>query len=75
MLGILGLLTGWVLLIPALVVVYLRLGGQPFPVLWPIITFAASVPMLGLSTIAGVTLIVLSVRTLTRPAEPLAPPR
>ncbi|PZO52323.1 MAG: hypothetical protein DCF16_09700 [Alphaproteobacteria bacterium] len=75
MLGVLGLLTGWVLLIPALVVVYLRLGGPPVPVLWPVITFAASVPMLAFSTIAGITLVVLSVRSLTRPSEPLAPPR
>jgi hypothetical protein len=75
MLGVLGLLTGWVLLLPALVVIYLRLGGYPFPVLWPVITFAASVPMLGFSTLAGIVLIVFSVRSLTRRPEPLMPPR
>jgi hypothetical protein len=75
MLGVLGLLTGWALLIPALAVIYLRLGGYPFPVLWPIITFAASVPMLGFSTVAGIVLIVFSIRSLTRRPEPLMPPR
>ena len=75
MLGVLGLLTGWVLLTPALVVIYLQLGGPPFRLLWPIITFAASVPMLGFSTIAGIVLIFFSLRSLTRRPEPLAPPR
>jgi hypothetical protein len=75
MLGVLGLLTGWVLLIPLLVVIYLQLGGPPFRFLWPIITFAASVPMLGFSTIAGIVLIAFSVRSLTRRPEPLMPPR
>ena len=75
MLGVLGLFTGWVLLIPLLVVFYLQLGGPPFRFLWPIITFAASVPMLGFSTITGIVLIVFSVRSLTRGAEPLMPPR
>jgi hypothetical protein len=73
--GVLGLLTAWVLLIPALVVIYLQLGGPPFRFLWPVITFAASAPMLGLFTIAGIVLIVFSVRSLTRGSEPLAPPR
>ena len=75
MLGILGLLTGWVLLVPAFVTLYLWLGGPPFRVLWPVITFAASVPMLGFSTIAGIVLIFFSVRSLTRRPEPLTPPR
>lgn len=75
MLGILGLLTGWVLLLPALVTVYLMLGGQPFPLIWPIVMFAASLPMLAFSTIAGMVVIFFSVRSLTRRAEPLAPPR
>jgi hypothetical protein len=75
MLGVLGLLTGWVLLIPAFVVLYLQLGGPPFRFLWPIITFAASVPMLGFSTIAGIVLIFFSIRSLTRRPEPLMPPR
>jgi hypothetical protein len=64
-----------VLLIPALAVIYLNLGGYPFPVLWPIITFAASVPMLGFSTVAGIVLIVFSIRSLTRRPERLMPPR
>jgi len=75
MLGVLGLLTGWLLLVPAIVVIYVRLGGPIFRELWPIITFAASVPMLAFSTIAGLALIVLSIRKLTRREEPLAPPR
>jgi hypothetical protein len=75
MLGVLGLLTGWVLLIPAFVVLYLQLGGPAFRFLWPIITFAASVPMLGFSTIAGIVLIFFSIRSLTRRPEPLMPPR
>jgi hypothetical protein len=75
MLGVLGLLTGWVLLVPALVTLYLWLGGAPFRFLWPIMSFAASVPMLGFSTIAGIALIFFSVRSLTRRPEPLMPPR
>jgi hypothetical protein len=75
MLGVLGLLTGWVLLIPAFVVLYLQLGGPPFRILWPVITFAASVPMLGFSTIGGIALIVFSLRSLMRRPDPLMPPR
>ena len=74
MVGVLGLLTGWVLLLPALVTVYLLLGGQPFPLIWPIVTIAGSVPVLGFSTIAGIVVIFLSVRRLARRPEPLAPP-
>ena len=75
MLGVLGLLTGWALLLPALVVVYLQLGGRPFPILWPIIHIAASVPLLAFSTIVGIALIFFSIRALTRRPEPLMPPR
>jgi len=75
MLGVLGLLTGWLMLVPALVVIYLQLGGPPFRFLWPVITFAGSVPMLGFSTIAGLALIFFSIRSLTRRPEPLMPPR
>ena len=73
--GVLGLLTGWVLLLPAFVVIYLQLGGPPFGVLWPIIHIASSVPMLGFSTIAGIAVFFFSIRSLTRRPEPLMPPR
>jgi len=52
----------------------LLLGGQPFPLIWPIVTIAGSVPVLGFSTIAGIVVIFLSVRRLARRPEPLAPP-
>ena len=73
--GILGLLTGWVLLLPLLVMIYLQLGGPPFPILWPFAHIAASVPMLGFSTFAGIAVIFFSIRSLTRPEDPLTPPR
>jgi hypothetical protein len=73
MLGILGLLTGWLLLIPAFVLIYLQFGGPPLRFLWPVMSFASSVPMLGFSTIAGLALIFFSIRSLTRRPEPLMP--
>lgn len=75
MLPILGLLTGWAMLIPVLVVIYLRLGGPLYSWMWPIVTFAASAPIVAFSTTVGVTLIFLSGRKLTHRDEPLAPPR
>ncbi|MGH6949727.1 MAG: hypothetical protein ACREH4_02570 [Vitreimonas sp.] len=64
--GVLGLLTGWALLMPALVVLYLHLGG-PFQ-LWmtPFIGIAVSVPMLGFLTLAGIAVMGLSLRQLSR---------
>ena len=73
--GVLGLLTGWVLVLPAFVVIYLQLGGPPFPILWPIIHIAASVPLLAFATGLGVAVIFFSIRSLTRRPEPLMPPR
>ena len=75
MLGVLGLMTGWALLLPAFVAIYLQLGGRPFGILWPIIHMASSAPLLAFSTIAGAAVIFFSIRSLTRRSEPLMPPR
>jgi len=72
--GVLGLLTGWVLLIPALLVFFLQLGGGYHPLMAPFLGMAASLPLLVFLTLSGLILIGLSVRQLSRPPE-LDPPR
>jgi hypothetical protein len=67
--GVLGLLTGWVLLTPSLVVIYLQFGGGYHPLMTPFLGVAASLPLLLFLTLAGFTLIALSVRRLSRPPE------
>jgi hypothetical protein len=64
--GVLGLITGWVLLTPALIVAWLRLGGGFHPWMSPFLGIAASVPMLGFLTLAGVAAMALSLRQLAR---------
>jgi hypothetical protein len=66
MLGVLGLLTSWVLLAPALLVLYLRLGGHFFDWMAPIAGIAASAPMLGFCTVGGIALMAWSVAKLSR---------
>lgn len=64
--GVLGLLTGWALLGPALIVVWLRLGGGFYSWMAPFVGIAASVPMLGFFTLGGIAVMALSVRQLSR---------
>jgi hypothetical protein len=66
MLGIVGLLTGWALLSPLLVVIYLRLGFPYMQWMAPLAGIAVSVPMLAFMTIAGLVMIAWSVGKLTR---------
>jgi len=75
MLGILGLLTGWILLTPILVVFWLRLGLPYMEWMAPFGGIAISVPMLAFSTLAGIALIARSVRSLAQRDDDLAPPR
>jgi hypothetical protein len=74
MLGVLGLLTGWVLISPALIVLYLQLGLPYQTWMAPFAGIAMSVPMLGFSTVGGIAMIVWSVIQLTRREDDLAPP-
>ena len=66
---VLGLLTGWLLLAPLALVIFLRLGGQYQDWMAPASGIAVSVPMLGFFTLAGIVLIGLSVRSLSRPQD------
>lgn len=70
MLGVLGLLTGWVLLAPLLIVLYLQIGGAYQPWMRPFADIAFSVPMLGFCTVGGIAMIAWGVITLSRGAEP-----
>jgi hypothetical protein len=72
--GVLGLLTGWVLLGPAIVflIVSLRLGYHPL--MAPFLGVAASLPLLAFSTLGGIAVIALSLRRLSRPPD-IEPPR
>lgn len=74
-LRVLGLLTGWVLLAPLALVVFLRFGGQYQEWMAPAAGIAISVPMLGFFSIAGIGAIFLSVRGLAAPKDELAGPR
>ncbi len=69
MLGVLGLMTGWLLLMPLLVFIYVQLGGPYITILAPFAHIALSVPMLGFCTIGGITLVAWSVRRLARGNE------
>ncbi|MBN8606978.1 MAG: hypothetical protein J0L81_08685 [Caulobacterales bacterium] len=65
MLGIVGLLTGWALLCPLLVAIYLRLGFPYMAWMAPLAGIAVSLPMLAFMTIAGLIMIAWSVGKLT----------
>ncbi len=69
MVGVLGLLTGWALLMPALLAIYATLGFPYFRWMSFFLGIAASFPMLVFSTLAGLFMIFISVRNLTRPAD------
>jgi hypothetical protein len=70
MLGVLGLLTSWLMLASLILVLYLRLGGPYFDWMAPFTGVAVSVPVLGFSTVGGIALMIWSVRQLTKPEEP-----
>lgn len=69
MVGVLGLLTGWALLMPALVALAVTLGFPYFGWMSFFLGIAASFPMLVLSTAGGVVMIFFSVRALSRGAD------
>ena len=64
--GVLGLMTGWALLMPAFVLLYLQLGGGFQLWMAPFVGIAASVPMLAFLTLGGIAVMALSVRHLSR---------
>jgi hypothetical protein len=75
MLGVLGLLTGWALLTPLIILIYLRLGGPYFRWMEAIGGIATSVPMLGFCTIGGIVMMIWSVGELTRREDDIEPQR
>jgi hypothetical protein len=66
MVGVLGLLTGWALLMPALVALAVTIGFPYFGWMSFFLGIAASFPMLVFCTVGGVVMIFFSVRGLTR---------
>ncbi|MEQ1617710.1 MAG: hypothetical protein ABL883_05125 [Terricaulis sp.] len=66
MLGVLGLITGWALLTPAALFLWVRFGGQTAPWMRPFLDIAASAPTLGFCTIGGLAAIAWSVGQLSR---------
>jgi hypothetical protein len=72
--GVLGLLTGWVLLAPALAFLFVGLRLGYHPLMAPFLGVAAPLPLLLFSTLAGLALIALSIRRLSRPPD-IDPPR
>lgn len=66
MLGVLGLLTSWVLLAPALVLCYALIGGGYALWMAPFLGIASSLPLLGFFTLGGGVLMAWSVRRLAR---------
>ncbi len=74
MLGILGLFTGWALLMP-LVVLLLTLAGIRMEWMLPFLQIASSAPMLGFCTVGGIGLIAWSVGNLAKPKDDDLTPR
>lgn len=66
MLGVVGLLTGWALLLPMFVLVYLRLGLPYMDWMAPPLGIAASAPMLGFCTLGGILMMAWSIGKLTK---------
>jgi hypothetical protein len=62
-------LTGWALLTPITLLFYLRLGGPYQDWMAPLLDIAASAPLLGFSTIAGLVVLGLLAVTLLRSRE------
>ncbi|MBY0568006.1 MAG: hypothetical protein K2P70_11865 [Hyphomonadaceae bacterium] len=73
--GVLGLLSGWALLMPLVVVILLWAGVPPMDWMEPFAGIAVSVPMLAFCSVGGLVLIGLSVRSLARREDDLALPR
>jgi hypothetical protein len=71
MLGVLALLTGWALLLPLILVIFVRLGGPYAHWMSIFIGIAASAPLFAFSCIGGVAMIVVGVRQLAQGSEPL----
>lgn len=69
MVGVLGLLTGWALLMPGILVLYMTIGLPYARWMSFFLGIAASFPLLVLCTLGGLGMIFFSVRTLTRPAN------
>jgi len=69
MVGVLGLLTGWAMLMPGLLVLYRLLGFPYAPWMGFFLGIAASFPLLVVCTLIGLAMIFFSVRSLTRPAD------
>ena len=69
MVGVLGLLTGWALLMPGILVLWVSIGLPYFRWMSFFLGIAASFPLLALMTIVGLVMIGFSVRSLTRPAD------
>jgi hypothetical protein len=65
-LGVLALLTGWVLLTPGVLVVWVLLGGGVSAWMVPFLGIAASAPMLGFCTIGGLAAIAWGIVQLAR---------
>jgi hypothetical protein len=69
MVGILGLLTGWALLMPAFFVIWVSLGLPYFRWMNFFLGIASSVPMLAVATVAGLVMCALSVRSFARQGD------
>jgi hypothetical protein len=69
MVGVLGLLTGWVLLMPLLTMLFVMSGGPYQTWMGVFLGIAASFPLLVFMTLAGLAMIALSVRRLARPQD------
>lgn len=70
MLGVLGLLTGWALLIPLLLAIFIRIGGPYMTWMAPFLGVATSFPLLCIFTVGGIAMFFWGVRQLARDAEP-----
>jgi hypothetical protein len=64
-----GLLTGWALLMPGILVLYVSMGLPYARWMSFFLGIAASFPLLVLCTLGGFATIFFSVRSLTRPAD------
>jgi hypothetical protein len=69
MVGILGLLTGWALLMPAFLMLFLSFGGPYQRWMSFFLGISASIPMLAFMTIGGLVVIAFSVRQLAKRAD------
>lgn len=66
MLGVLAFLTGWAMLLPAVLLLYLQSGGAYGLWMAPFLGLAESAPMFAFSTIGGLAMLALSARQFLR---------